>query len=85
MLHLTLKLFRYVYSYSFLVGLMVDLLLWPFVKQYSEHTIGITIQFDREIPDAKLQLKVSADIREAKFEITSSAERTVRRVSDEKM
>lgn len=64
---------------------MVDLLLWPFVRQYSDHIIDITIQFDREIPDAKLQLKVSADIREAKFEITSSAERTVRRVSDEKM
>lgn len=64
---------------------MVGLLSKPLAGQYSDHTVDITIRFDREIPGARLQLKVSADTREAKYETTRDKERTVRRVSNEKM
>lgn len=85
MLHLPVKLFRYVFSYPSVLGSTVGLLSKTLVGQYSDHTIDITIRFDREIHEAKLQLKVSADIKEAKYETTRSTERIIRRVSNEKM
>lgn len=85
MLHLAVKLFRYIFSYLSLIGSTVGLLPKHLIGQYSDHTIDITIKLHREIQDAKLQLKISADIKEAKYETTRSTERIIRRISNEKM
>lgn len=50
----------------------------------SDQLLDITITLDRR-SDAKLQLEVSADIKETKYDIRKSRERTVRRESTEKM
>lgn len=57
----------------------------PYLAPDSDQPIDITIQLARDRLDADLQLKVSADIKEVKCKIRRSKERTIHRVSNEKM
>ena len=52
-----------------------------------DQSLDITIEFEDEKPDAEMQLKVTADIEEQKYEIRrrNLREKTLRRVSSEKM
>lgn len=49
------------------------------------HSLAIIIKLDGEIPDVDLQLKVSADIKEVKFEVQRNAENIIRSVFNQKM
>ena len=53
----------------------------------TDQSLDITIEFKGERPDAEMQLKVTADIEEQKYEIRrrNLREKTLRRVSSEKM
>ena len=51
----------------------------------ADQTLDITIEFKGERPDAEMQLKVTADIKEAKYKIRKSKERIIRRISHQKM
>lgn len=48
-------------------------------------SVDITIELRDERPGAEMQLKITADVKEKKYEIRKSKERTIRRISDEKM
>ena len=51
----------------------------------TDQLLDITIELKDERPDVKMQLKVTADIKEVKYEIKESKEKVICRVSHEKM
>ena len=51
----------------------------------TDRLLDITIELADGRPDAEMQLKVTADTKEKKYEIRKSKERIIRRVSDERM
>lgn len=51
----------------------------------SDQHLDITIELKSETPNAELQLKVSADIKEVKYEVRKGKGRTIRRISNDRM
>lgn len=50
-----------------------------------DHTPDIFIKLADELPNSKIQLRISADVKDQKFEVRKSEERTIHWVSNRKM
>ena len=51
----------------------------------SNHTPDISIKFTNKLQNTKMQLKISADVKEQKYKVRTNDERTFRRVSNGRM